>query len=116
MRPEHVERYRLYDPANGNRLIATGQAALDRWRVGLTVRWIVPDDVPVRRISAAARYRGRRRRLRKRLEQRAPLLAQQLEEAALAARPEYYGIGGTIMKRPASSPGPPRAADRDPMR
>ena len=102
MRPEHVERYRLYDPANGDGLLATGQAALDQWRVGLTVRWIVPDDVPARRISAAARYRGRRRRLRKRLEKRAPLLAQQMEEAALAARPEYYGIGGTITKRPAS--------------
>ena len=51
----------------------------------------------MRRISLQACYRLRRRRLRKRLERRAPLFARELEQEALAARPEYYY--GTPTKR-----------------
>ena len=90
MRREHVERYRLYDDAAGGTPLATGQAALDRWRPGLTVRWLMPPGKLVRRISRHARHRLRRRRLRKRLEREAPLFARELERQALAARPEYY--------------------------
>ena len=90
MRREHVERYRLYDDAAGDASLATGQAALDRWRPGLTVRWLLPPEKPVRRISRQARHRLRRRRLRKRLERQAPLFARELKRQALADRPEYY--------------------------
>ena len=90
MRPEHVSQYRLYD---GDRLIATGQAALDHpWRPGLISRWLVPPEPGRRQISLEARYRGRRRRLRKRLQRQAPLFTAQLEQEILAARPEYYGL------------------------
>ena len=97
MRREHVERYRLYDDDAGDTPLATGQAALDRWRPGLTVRWLMPPEKPARRISRQARYRLRRRRLRKRLERQAPLFARELERQALAARPDYYY--GTPTKR-----------------
>ena len=90
MRRDHVDRYRLYDDHAGDTPLATGQAALDRWRPGLTVRWLMPPEKPVRRISQQARYRLRRRRLRKRLERQAPLFARELERQALAARPNYY--------------------------
>ena len=59
--------------------LATGQAALDRWRPGLTVRWLMPPEKPVRRISRQARYHLRQRRLRKRLARQAPLFARELE-------------------------------------
>ena len=89
MRPEHLKQYHLYD---GDRVIATGQAALDSWRPGLVLRWLMPPEPERRRISPEARYRGRRRRLRKRLQRQAPLFAAQLEQQILAARPEYYGL------------------------
>ena len=90
MRPEHVKQYHLYD---GDRIIATGQAALDYpWRHGLILRWLMPPEPKRRRISPEARYRGRRRRLRKRLQRQAPLFAAQLEQQILAARPDYYGL------------------------
>ena len=90
MRPEHVRQYHLYD---GDRLIATGQAALDHpWRPGLIMRWLMPPEPERRRISPDARYRGRRRRLRKRLQRQTPLFAAQLEQEILASRPEYYGL------------------------
>ena len=94
MTPDHIARYRLYD--REGREIARGQAALDGWRPGLTSRWIVPDDEPKRGISPLARFRGRRRRLRKRLAKRLPLLAAELEERILAERPEYYGLGPPV--------------------
>ena len=90
MRPEHVKQYHLYD---GDRVIATGQAALDYpWRPGLILRWLMPPEPERRRISPEARYRGRRRRLQKRLQRQAPLFAAQLEQQILADRPEYYGL------------------------
>ena len=90
MRPEHVKQHHLYD---GNRFIATGQAALDcRWRPGLTIRWFVPREPERRRISPEARYRGRRRRLRRRFQHQTLLFAAQLEKQILASRPEYYGL------------------------
>ena len=90
MRPEHLKQYHLYD---GDRVIATGQAALDHpWRPGLILRWLMPPEPKRRQISPEARYRGRRRRLRKRLQRQAPLFAAQLEEQILATRPEYYGL------------------------
>ena len=93
MRPDHIKQYHLSDERNGNRLIATGQAALDYpWRPGLILRWLMPPEPKRRRISARARYRGRRRRLRKRLRRQAPLFAAELEEQILAARPAYYGL------------------------
>ena len=56
MRPEHVKQYHLYD---GDRVIATGQAALDYpWRPGLVLRWLMPPEPKRRRISPEARYRG----------------------------------------------------------
>ena len=93
MRHEHIKQYHLYDKRNGNRLVATGQAALDYpWRPGLILRWLMPPEPKRRRISDRARYRGRRRRLRKRLQRQAPLFAAELEEQILAARPKYYGL------------------------
>ena len=82
MRREHVERYRLYDDAAGDTPLATAQTALDRWRPGLTVRWLMPPEKPVRRISRQARYRLRRRRLRK---------AARAPGAALRARARTAG-------------------------
>ena len=38
MTAEHLGRYRLYDP--GGAVLASGQAALDGWQPGLTVRWL----------------------------------------------------------------------------
>ena len=39
MHPEHLKQYHLYD---GDRVIATGQAALDHpWRPGLILRWLM---------------------------------------------------------------------------
>ena len=90
MTKEHIVQYRLYD--RDNNLIASGQAALDQWRPGLTSRWIVPDDKPPRRISDEARYRGRRRRLRKRLQAKTPLFWKDLEKTELEKRPKYYGL------------------------
>ena len=88
MTPEHVDRYRLYDKTGTT--LAAGQAALEQWRPGLTVRWLVPNEEPARRISEQARHRLRRQRLRKRLERQAPLFADELERETLAAQPEYY--------------------------
>lgn len=90
-----VSRYRLRDARTGE-VVATGQAAVDapfeRGADGLPryrLHWEAPSEEP-RRISDEARYRGRRRRLRKRLEKRQPLFADEEYERELAARPEYY--------------------------
>ena len=81
MRRDHVDRYRLYDDDAGDTPLATGQAALDRWRPGLTVLWLMPPEKPTRRISRQARYRPP-----------PAATAQGLARQALAARPDYcYG-------------------------
>ena len=75
-------------------VIAGGPAALAHpWRpsAGLRLCWCPPHVAP-RRISDEARYRGRRNRLRKRLERKRPLFADAEYRAELAARPSYYGI------------------------
>lgn len=104
MSKQHIAQYRLYDRADN--LIASGQAALDQWRPGLITRWIVPDDKPPRRISAKARYRGRRRRLRKRLQAKTPLFWRDLEKTELEKRPEYYGLTTTSSTPPPQPPQP----------
>ena len=89
MHPEHLKQYHLYD---GDRVIATGQAALDYpWRPGLILRWLMPPEPKRRQISPRGTI-PRRRRLRKRLQRQAPLFAAQLEKQILATRPEYYGL------------------------
>ena len=105
--PDVLSRFRLYrvqpDPVpyvplalcpRREVLTASGQAALDTPFVPyLTVlRWIPPDYRPPRRISDAARFRGRRRRLRQRLERKRPLFADDEYDAEVAARPGYYGV------------------------
>ena len=111
MSKEHIAQYRLYD--RDDNLVATGQAALDQWRPGLISRWIVPpDDKPPRRISDEARYRGRRRRLRKRLQKRPPLFWRDLEQAELEERAQYYGLPAPLTppegERRAGPAPPPR--------
>ena len=95
--PADVSRYRLRDTATGA-IVATGAAAL---AAPFTLRpdglpahslhWEAPSVEP-RRISDAARYRGRRNRLRKRLERKRPLFADAEYRAELAARPGYFGL------------------------
>ena len=95
--PADVTRYRLRDTTTGA-VVATGAAALAAPFAlrpdGLprhSLHWEAPAEEP-RRISDAARYRGRRQRLRKRLDKRFPLYADDMERAELEARPAYYGI------------------------
>ena len=95
--PADVTRYRLRDTTTGA-IVATGAEAL---AVPFALRpdglpkyslhWEVSSEAP-RPISDEARYRGRRRRLRKRLDKQFPLFADDMERKELAARPAYYGI------------------------
>ena len=94
--PADVTGYRLRDASTGE-VVASGQAALDApFEIGDNGRprrhlhWQAPTEEP-RRISDGARYRGRRRRLRKRLEKKRPLFADTEYAQELATRPEYYG-------------------------
>lgn len=114
-----VRYYRLYDKATSE-VVKTGLAALDApfelTEAGLprhTLHWEIPAEKP-KRISAMARYRGRRRRLKKRLEKQVPLFAKAAYESELAARPAYYGL--EPQQKTAGSPPArrrPRAARRD---
>ena len=87
---ERMNGYVLRDA--GKNVVARGPAAQAGWRVGLTLHWEAPAEPTRRTISPAARYRGRRRRLRKRLERRYPLLADRLYDEETKARPAYYGL------------------------
>ncbi len=102
-RAEHVACYRLVHVLNWGHVrteavIASGPAALAYpWRpsAGLRLCWC-PPHVARRRMSDEARYRGRRNRLRKRLQRKRPMFADAEYEAEIRARPEYYGLTRSV--------------------
>lgn len=57
---------------------------------GWSVGWEMIEQRPIRRWSQAAKARVRKSNLRKRLQKKFPLLAEEFIAAELAARPEYY--------------------------
>lgn len=64
------------------------------WNIGVTCHDIkeLPDGSGrKRKLSEETKRKIRRGRLRKRLEAKYPLLAEQLYQEAIAAKPEYYG-------------------------
>lgn len=65
---------------------------LAEWVAGglYAVCWELITQRPIKRWSREAKSRARRRNLRKRLENKVPLFADQLEAEELARRPEYF--------------------------
>ena len=57
---------------------------------GWTVGWECVHQRPIRRWSQAARARVRQRNLRRRIENKFPLFAEDFIAAEIAARPSYY--------------------------
>lgn len=57
---------------------------------GYCVSWELVTQKPIRRWSTEAKARTRRRNLRKRLEKKVPLFADQFEAEELARRPGYF--------------------------
>jgi len=77
---------------SGGEVIAEGTEAkvLPFWVPGkIVIAWRA-DEPPPRRLSKASLASVRRKRLRRRLDAKFPLLADQLEQAELAARPDFY--------------------------
>lgn len=104
-----TKHYRLRLRRSGE-LMASGAAALevpfeldDDKLPKYALHWEAPSG-GTRRISDAARYRGRRNRLRKRLKQRNPLFADDEYEREVASRPGYYGLDGTDEQAGAERP------------
>lgn len=67
----------------------------DAWREmgpgsGWSVGWEMIEQRPVKRWSPAAKARVRQSNLRKRMEQKFPLFAEQFIASELAARPHYF--------------------------
>lgn len=67
----------------------------DAWREmgpgsGWSIGWEMIEQRPVKRWSPEAKARVRQGNLRKRIERKFPLFADQFVAAELAARPEYY--------------------------
>lgn len=50
------------------------------------------DDKPRRKLSAAAKFSIRRKRLKARIEKRWPLFAEQMIAEAMQRKPSYYGL------------------------
>lgn len=79
-------------PSNGT-VIATGptqESVAHLWQPGkVAICWSY-DAPPPRRLSAAQLGNVRRKRLRRRLQTKHPLLWKQLYDAELNARPDYY--------------------------
>ena len=57
---------------------------------GYCVRWEMIEQRPVKRWSQAAKAKVRQGNLRRRLESKFPLFADDFIAAELAARPDYY--------------------------
>lgn len=57
---------------------------------GWSVGWEMIEQRPVRRWSPEAKARVRQSNLRRRIEKKFPLFADEFVAAELAARPEYY--------------------------
>lgn len=57
---------------------------------GWSVGWQLVEQRPIRRWSQEAKARARVRNLRRRMEEKFPLLAEQLIADELARRPSYY--------------------------
>lgn len=79
-------------PCNGEVIAEAPTAAelLHLWQPGRVVIAWRADAAPIRRLSRDSLAALRRKRLRRRLEARFPLIACQLYEAELAARPGYF--------------------------
>lgn len=75
--PAEVQTFQRDNPEYG---LGTG------WAVG----WERIDQRPIRRWSQEARARVRQRNLRRRMEKRFPLFAEDFIAAEVAARPNYY--------------------------
>lgn len=58
---------------------------------GWTIGWECIEQRPIRRWSREAKARVRRRNLRRRMERKFPLFADDFIAAELAARARYYG-------------------------
>jgi hypothetical protein len=69
---------------------ATMADLLPLWEPGrVVIGWTAAHEPP-RRLSQSSLASVRRKRLRRRLEAKFPLLADQLEQAELAARPDFF--------------------------
>ncbi len=68
------------------------EAILSQWVAGsgYSIGWECVEQRPIRRWSQAAKARVRQGNLRKRLQKKFPLFAEDFIAAELAARPEYY--------------------------
>lgn len=84
---------RVIDHRPTGPIVAEGPTKADvlpYWQPGaVAITWDA-DERPARRWPADTVARVRRERLRKRMERKFPLLADQLTDAELAARPSYY--------------------------
>lgn len=79
-------------PSHGT-VIATApsrEQLMHLWEPGRVVIGWSSDAPPPKRWPKATLARVRRQRLRRRLERKFPLIADQLYEDELAARPEYF--------------------------
>jgi len=66
------------------------EALMHLWEPGrVIIAWSMPEREP-RRLSAASLASVRRKRLRRKLDRKHPLLADQLEAEELARRPAFY--------------------------
>lgn len=79
-------------PSNGEVIASSTNEAdvLPYWQPGLVVIGWQADEAPPKRLSRASLASVRRKRLRRRLEKKHPLLADMLEAEELAARPAFY--------------------------
>jgi hypothetical protein len=57
---------------------------------GYSIGWELVTQKPIRRWSAEAKAKARRRNLRRRLEKKVPLFADMFEQAELDSRPNYF--------------------------
>ena len=57
---------------------------------GWSVGWEMIEQRPIRRWSAEAKAKVRKSNLRRRIEKKFPLFAEQFIAAELSARPDYY--------------------------
>jgi hypothetical protein len=60
---------------------------------GYCISWELVSQKPIKRWSAEAKARTRRRNLRQRLEKKVPLFADIFEQEELARRPDYFAGG-----------------------
>jgi len=79
-------------PCNGEVLATSPNEAdvIHLWEPGRVVIGWSAQEAPTRRLSQASLASVRRKRLRRRLDRKHPLLADLLEAEELAARPAFY--------------------------